>query len=348
MSRRILLLSPKYYGIENVIGARLKSLDYEVDWIENKNFHFDYHVSKTNLRLLRRIYFLLFSPHIYHIKRAIKKLEGKSYDVLFSINAYSVSPYLFKKLKKRNQSFHSILYIWDSSSMYNWTSEIKLFDRVYTFDPDDAAKYNISYKPNFYVKQDDGLTSFFKNDLYFVGKFNLYRYLVIEQINDMAQKKDITLFIKLWPWYKTFYHNYFIYFFLKRIKASKELIVEYVSNYEAVEGIFNSDFVIKQSISFDDIQRHMLNSKVVLDLPYPKQKGYTHRLIDALAKGKKVITTNLQIKSEQFYNSDQIHLLDSVNPNIDFNWVKEDVSFPADEFILNLELSIWLKSILNE
>lgn len=341
-------MSPKYYGIESVIKARLKSLDYEVDWVENKNFHFDYHVSKTNLRIIRRIYFLLFSPHIFYIKKALNKLGGKSYDVLFSINAYSVSPYLFKRLREGNQSFQSMLYLWDPSSMYNWKSEIKLFDRAYTFDPDDAAKYNILYKPNFYIKQDSDVTSFLKHDLFFVGKFSLYRYLVLEQINDMAKKWSSNLFIKLWPWDKTFYHNYLFYFFLKRIKASKEWIADYVSNYEAVEGIFKSEFVIKQSILFTDIQRHMLDSKVVLDLPYPKQKGYTHRLIDALSKGKKVITTNMYIKSEHFYNIDQIHIIDTVSPNIDFNWVIEDVSFPVDEFILNLELSIWLTSILND
>ena len=167
LSRRILLLSPKYYGIEAVIKERLNYLNYEVDWIENKSFHFDYHVSGTNLRLIRRIYFLLFSPQKAYIKKTLNKLGGKSYDVLFSINAYSVCPYLFKWLRRRNKSLFSVLYLWDSSSMYNWNREIKFFDRAYTFDPDDAAKFKISYKPNFYIRQDENGTSPLKHDLFF-------------------------------------------------------------------------------------------------------------------------------------------------------------------------------------
>ena len=64
-------------------------------------------------------------------------------------------------------------------------------------------------------------------------------------------------------------------------------------------------------IDYGKVQELLLDSNVVLDLPYPGQTGYTHRLIEALANGKKVITTNTLVKNERFFNPEQIHLIDS-------------------------------------
>ena len=66
----------------------------------------------------------------------------------------------------------SILYLWDSSAMYSWERELKLFNKVYTFDPVDSEKYKIEYKPNFYLKSDVNPKCDKKNDLFFTGKFS--------------------------------------------------------------------------------------------------------------------------------------------------------------------------------
>jgi hypothetical protein len=88
-------------------------------------------------------------------------------------------------------------------------------------------------------------------------------------------------------------------------------------------------------------------SNVVLDIPFHGQTGYSHRLVEALGNGKKVITTNPHIKTESFYNSEQVHIMDKQTSVVDYIWVKEKQTFQVPGNIRELELSTWLKSFFN-
>lgn len=75
-----------------------------------------------------------------------------------------------------------------------------------------------------------------------------------------------------------------------------------------MEGLLKREYIITNQMRYKDMQYHLACSNVILDLPFQGQNGYTHRLIEALANGKKVITTNSNIKNESFFNSEQIDL----------------------------------------
>jgi len=180
MALRVLLITPLFYGIEKLIKSVLEEQNYEVTWIENKTITFDYHGSNSKFKLLRRLYFLIASPYKRYLKREFKKIENPEFDILFSINAHVVCPYLIKKLKNVNKKLISVLYIWDSFSMYDWRKEIKLFDKVFTFDHKDAIEFQIEYKPIFFIKRNAPVSC--ENDLFFVGKFSKYRLEVIDKI----------------------------------------------------------------------------------------------------------------------------------------------------------------------
>jgi hypothetical protein len=143
MSPRVLLITPEFYSIEKKINSLLEDSGFEVKWIENKNLPLDYKGKESKFKLLRRIYFFLFSPRIRYIKKSLKELDNLRFDILFSINCHIICPYLIKRLKSTNPEIFSILYLWDSSSKYSWKDEIKLFNKVYTFDYADSEKYCI-------------------------------------------------------------------------------------------------------------------------------------------------------------------------------------------------------------
>ena len=56
------------------------------------------------------------------------------------------------------------------------------------------------------------------------------------------------------------------------------------------------------SISPEDVQKIMMDSECVLDTDRASQTGTTPRLIWALALGKKVITTNMNVKQMPLYD----------------------------------------------
>jgi hypothetical protein len=347
MPLRVLLITPVFYGIEKKIKSVLEESDYEVIWFENKTLPLDYHGTNSKFQFLRRIYFLLFFPHVRYIKKELKKIENIRFDILFSINAHIICPYLFRKLKSRNPALFSVLYLWDAFSMYTWKAEIKNFNKVYTFDPVDSEKYRIGYKPNFHIRNHITGTHNQEFDLFFAGKFNPCRFYVVDKIVSQTDEFLIRYFLKLWPTYKNYLHNHLIYILLRIINFNSKWTKNYLLNYEAVEGILKSKFIMANSLTYEEIQDNLLCSNVVLDLPFQGQSGYSHRLIEALANGKKIITTNSNIKKESFFNSDQIHIIDSGNPEVDCNWIKEKSTFPADSFFSELELSAWLKSMIN-
>jgi hypothetical protein len=347
MPLRVLLITPVFYGLEQKIKSTLEESGSEVVWFENKILAFDYHGTNSKFKFLRKIYWLLFSPHAKYIRKELSKIENLRFDILFSINGNAICPYLFKKLKIKNPMLFSVLYIWDASSKYNWTKEIKYFNKAFTFDPGDSKRFGIEYKPNFYVrsKADKNLSEDY--DLFFAGKFNSSRLMAIDKILSKIEIAGTKYFIKLWPAYKIFFHNHLVYSLLKIFNFKSIWTRNYLINYEAVEGILKREYLIVNSLNFDEMQSHFLSSNVILDLQFGGQTGYTHRLIEALANGKKVITTNENIKNESFFNSDQIHIIDEQNPIIDFSWIKEKSVFPVDKYFLDLELSSWLKSIIN-
>lgn len=347
MSSRVLLITPEFYGLENKIKLTLEESGFEVVWFENKTLTFDYHGTNSKFKFLRRIYFLLFIPHINYIRKELKKIENLRFDIFFSINGNVICPYLFKKLKSKNSELFSVLYLWDAFSMYSWKNELKHFNKVYTFEPVDSEKYGIEYKPNFYVRSISTKKQEQVYDLFFAGKFNPFRLTVIDKILGKTEFANIKYFVKLWPAYKIFFHNDLIYLFLKMANFKNDWTKNYLLNYEAVEGILKKEYIIANSMSFEDMQYLFLGSNVILDLPFQGQTGYTHRLIEALANGKKIITTNANIKAESFFNSEQIYIIDKQNPEYDFKWIKEKSTFPVDRYILTLELSTWLKSIIN-
>ncbi len=334
-----------FYEVEKSIILTLEELGFEVVWFENKDLPLDYHGTRSRLKILRRLYFLFFAPEERYIKRQLEKTDNLYFDLLFSINGHVACPFLFKKLKKLNPDLHSILYLWDSLSMYSWEEESRLFDRVYTFDRRDSESYGWEYLPNFFINRGSYEDTENKYDLFFAGKFSPDRLRILDLIKDQLSDSDIKHFIKIVPSFKNTLHSKWVWVFLKMIRIRTTWIKNYLLNYEVIEGIVSRECIIYGNIKFEDVQKLLSGSNVILDLPFEEQSGYSHRLIEALVRGKKLITTNQGIKKEIFYNPDQIRVIEKDDPVIDLKWIKEKVGFKRNGYFDNLELKEWLKSI---
>jgi hypothetical protein len=344
---RLLLITPQFYGTEYIIKSVLEESEYEVTWIENKSLAFDYHGAKAKFRFLRRIYFLLFKPDIKYLKKELKKIEDLRFDILFSINAHIICPYLFEKLKLNNPSIRSILFLWDSTQKYDWTKEMSLFEKVYTFDLTDSQRYKIEYKPNFYVSREISTVGTDETDLFFAGKFTPDRLFIIDRLLGQSKVSGFKTSIKLWPAYKVLFHCHLIYLLLKKSSRQNTWIRNYTLNYEAIEGILDEEYLINESIPYSEVQMIAMNSNVILDIPFEGQSGYTHRVIEAMSRGQKVLTTNTGIRKEAFYNPEQVHIIDRNDPIFEADWIREKVEFSINECFRDMELKVWLKQIIN-
>ena len=67
----------------------------------------------------------------------------------------------------------------------------------------------------------------------------------------------------------------------------------------------------------EEIARIINSSRAVLDIQHPRQTGLTMRTIEMIGMRKKIITTNKSIVKYDFYNPNNIMVIDRNNPMID-------------------------------
>jgi hypothetical protein len=186
---------------------------------------------------------------------------------------------------------------------------IKKFVNCYTFDSDDAEKYELNLKnqlcydvTKYKVAELDE-----KSDIYFVGI-------------DKHRANKIISFYKIAK-----YNNLKLDFNI--IKDSNDSI---------------PDELLAMPFTFEENIRHLKSTRCVLEILKEGQRGISMRTLEALLLHKKLITDNKSIIYEDFYTPDNIFVLgidnidklkefvfsDSVNDNITIdkflinNWVQ--------------------------
>lgn len=106
------------------------------------------------------------------------------------------------------------------------------------------------------------------------------------------------------------------------------------------------EIIIHEPIDINRVNEIMLASKCVLDTDRETQTGTTPRLIWALALGKKVITTNKNVRRMPFYNPQYISIIDRENPQLDWNFIEADLPHVINPEIEKLRIDLWVKNFI--
>ncbi|HXE42792.1 MAG TPA: hypothetical protein VN516_07185, partial [Candidatus Baltobacteraceae bacterium] len=94
--------------------------------------------------------------------------------------------------------------------------------------------------------------------------------------------------------------------------------------------------------------RQIASSTVaMLDIHHPRQSGCSHRAIECLALGMKLVTTNDRIREYPFYDERLVHVIDRENPRLDAAFLKARANIQAPQAIMQLEISRWLETIFS-
>lgn len=107
------------------------------------------------------------------------------------------------------------------------------------------------------------------------------------------------------------------------------------------------------SVSPMEFRNLIACSDVVVDTNAAHQDGLTARFMWALGAGKKIITTNVSVKKYDFYNPNQILVLDDLDyldSKLILDFIKQKFIFGEEQKkrVLPYELSNWLKTLLYE
>ncbi|WP_255495767.1 lipopolysaccharide core biosynthesis protein rfaS [Capnocytophaga sp. oral taxon 903] len=249
-----------------------------------------------------------------YIKEFIKFInESNDYDILL-INA----PYLLTNnqieiaLKKTKLS---VVIFWDSIEKIPMQKKyLEDFDIIYSFEPDDCAKYHLKKITNFYFAESNNDS----NNLYDVCYLATYdeRIKVAERIFKYFDEHNISVKGKM---------------FVRRRQRLPKSIER-----------------IKEIIPFSKSYKYYLDSKIILDIAHPNQKGLSFRPYEAIGLRKKLITTNKDIVNYDFYNPNNIFVIEDIdNITIPLEFFKTDYQEIDIKLREKYHIKNWIHNIIN-
>lgn len=310
--KSVLMFCPTFFGYEKRVAEAIRAEGFDVDLYDERPGNS--FIDKVSLRLNLKIYKPVVRKHLGKI---IEKNREKQYDYVFVIKSEAIGKKEVEMLRSAYPNAEFILYFWDSvANIPDGEKKIELYDRVLTFDPDDAQKYNLRFLSIPYGKEYTKAkkTDEYKYDVAFIGTAHSVRPRVVKQIEEQCERMGRKCF-------KYFYSPHILVFLLNKLTNRD---YRYISLKE-------THF---KPLSTEEVCSIYSSSRCVLDIEHPKQQGTTTRPIELLPMKKKIITTNKYVRNFDFYNENNFLIIDRKNPKVDGKFF-ETQYLPAEDDVLH-------------
>jgi len=313
---KVCLISFDHWGYDKHIIKALQDKNIEAHHINTGSFKYKYPTP------FHRVFNFI---NKFFFKKNIKKLKRDEYvlnelsklgqqDKILVINPELIPVAIHKKIKTYTPQY--IAYLYDSSARYPVNHLLdNIFNRIYSFDPDDVAQYN--FLP---------ITNYIYLDKKEIKPNNAFKYGAF-----IILSKDERL-----PVLNALSHK------LDEISVPYKFIVV---TAKKKEGLNPNITVQKERLSPQEVEGSLDESLVLVDLLRPNQTGLSFRIFEALAYQKKLITTNASVKNYDFYNPQNIMIIDPDTIIIDEAFFKTPYQ-PLPEAIYNkYTIESWVNSV---
>lgn len=328
--KRVLLIALP--GYRDGILAKMRELGAEVDLINDKpNEGF---ICKALGRYKIRFYQQAINDYY---KNRLELLKNRDYDYILSIRGEYTPIETLKLLKSYYPKSKLILYMWDGLGKLNTKGieeKWQYYDRVYTFDRIDYEnhKAEISFLPLYYYE--DYLPKEHKNpnskdftyDLSFIGTGHNDRIRIVKDVMKQCRQRGLTCFS---------------YFFMPhQLVFLKNKVLN-----QNFKNVSKSDIKFEM-MPFERLYEIYADSRCIVDVENQEQHGLTMRSIEILGLRRKFITTNKDIVNYDFYNPNNVLVLDRDNPVIDFTFFMNPYEELDKEIYKKYSLSNWIFEVL--
>jgi hypothetical protein len=101
-------------------------------------------------------------------------------------------------------------------------------------------------------------------------------------------------------------------------------------------------------IPLEEVQNFIKKSKTLLDINRHGQNGLTFRVLESLGLEKKLITTNANIVTYDFYNPNNILVVDEENPIIPSDFFKNEYEKLPEAIFYKYTLNGWIDQVIFE
>lgn len=320
-NKKVLYVAPIFFGYESEIKNELEQQGAAVEFLLDRPFNSPFLKALTRVR---REWVIGAADRYYKSQLASIDTE---FDYIFVVNGQTLSTHTLAAWRERYPAAKFILYMWDSFSNRQQTlKNLKYFDSVFTFDKNDAERYEVNFRPLFFSagfeSVEEGAAQY---DISFIGTAHTDRFSIVEKID-----KQLNSSIKKY-WY-LFLQAKWVYWFYRFTNSGYR-----TAKYD------NFKF---ESISKAEVQRVFNASKAILDIEHPQQTGLTMRTLETLGARKKLVTTNASVKLYDFYSEDNIFIIDRQAPVISKAFLDKPYKAVEPHIYRRYSLSGWLEEII--
>ncbi len=322
--KSVLMLCPKFFGYEKRIADALGREGYRVDLYDERPGNG--FVAKTCVRYQIGFYRPVIRRYFETI---IRENQNKKYDYVFVVKGEGVTVDVIKSLRRAWPDAKFLLYLWDSvENIPDCENRMKLYDRVLTFDAQDAKQYQIPLRPLFFGKEyesDFVEPAEYAYDFAFIGTAHTIRPQVVKALGAQCRAQG---------------RDYYSYLYLPH-----SMVYWYNKVFNpAYRGVKKSEIRFVP-LSADAIKSVYRKSRCILDVEHSKQIGLTMRTIELVGMRKKIITTNPQVKDYDFYHPNNIYVIDREHPAVPKEFWEKTYEPISESILKRYSLSYFLHDI---
>lgn len=283
MNKRVLLIMPNYSGIYKMLVNNLKSLGFEVMYLDIKTFKYK-NIQQRVYCFLKKT-FLKDKHYKQYLrgknieKNIIEKCSNNYFDYTLIIHPCDFLPSTIQYLKTISKKV--IAYHWEGFDRFKASPNlIKEFNSFAVFDKKDYDTFypdfpNIKLTQSFYfdilpIPENKSI------DLLYIGANLDNRYDNLKHISSISNDK------------KTYY-----YLYDKNKKLTK----------------FNNIIISDSFFEYKDAVNISAKAKCVIDMKLSVHNGLSLRFFEALHFSQKIITNNKTVKEMDFYNPNNILII---------------------------------------
>ena len=228
--------------------------------------------------LKKYIIFLLKKQNLKYYNKILKNFLDADYVLMIGGIYYSKE--FICLVKEKNPKIKFILFLWDKFDKEKIEELKNTYDAVYTFEKSYAVENHIKWRPSFYVDEKKDLVK--DIDLYFLGENrDRERYEYINRLYNFCMENGLRKDIKL--------------FSRKKLRN------------------INSDIVTYKKISYEENLNNIKKTRVTFEKNIENQYGLSLRSLECLGYETKLITTNKDIKTYDFYNPENIYVVENID-----------------------------------
>ena len=322
--KSIILAVPNHFGLPKVFKKNLEYLGFKVFIVEHDCSQVKLSAEESLIHIYKKAF---GNNRTFKAKILAEKKEQPQLFFLDKISqadyALVVRPDLFSKnvlAKIQQKSNYTVAYQWDGMQRFPLAGNtIQYFDRFFVFDKRDTIKYpQTKHIHNFYFDYLPG-SSEIKQDLFFVGTFMRDRIDELCNLSVLFQEINLKTNINV------------IYNKEKHIRKYRNFPIHFTKN----------------GMSFEENMKNAKASNIILDFQNSIHKGLSFRVFEAVGFRKKLITNNELVKNYDFYNPNNIFLLNQHNLSEVKDFLSTDYIRSSEEVYHKYSFSNWIQLLFN-